>query len=95
MEECTAQAMTSAVGKPVRHDFALLRSLAYPRRAYTALRRFVDHEHEVDIETLIANGRSSCQGGGGEAGAGSLRARTAPTIPQALYEVSLLGSFLW
>lgn len=84
MKDCIAETMTFAIGKPVVHDFALLRGLVHPRRAYTLLREMVQKVHSADIETLVANGRTSCGG-----------VESAPVISRFMYDASILGSFLW
>lgn len=90
MEACIADAMTFAMREPVVRDFAMLRSLVYPREAYGALRDFVRRTHDVDIDTLVRHGRTSCK----TDDTGRTK-EVAPVIAATRYDVSLLGTFLW
>lgn len=91
LEACLEEAMSFAVHKPVVHDFALVSTPIFPRRAYEPLRNLIGDAHNTDVESLIGYGRSGCKGPE-TAGKKSV---PGPTIPVRLYEVSLMGSFLW
>lgn len=90
VDECMVDAVGSALGQPIVHNFTLLRSLAYPREAYGNLREFVEKTTGNDIDTVVNYGRRSCT---------TMRrfeSDEPPTgVPRARYEMSLLGAFMW
>lgn len=85
MQQCIAKAMSSAIGTPIVHDFALSKTLVYPTKVHNKLRSFIENTHGMRFEDFVLKGRKQCRGDDNE----------GPKIPVALYEINLLGAFLW
>lgn len=84
LPQCTTDTMTAAIGQPVVHDFVTYHTV-YPREAYVQLRDFIEEQSSISLEKFINRDRKKCK----------LLDQAEPEIPRVMYEMSLMGSYLW